>query len=81
MESPLALISGIIGLVALITFFVMAAALSNISSNLKYIARVMHAWSKDTGIGMIYKCKDCKKEYEGRQPKCPYCGTAKTYTN
>jgi hypothetical protein len=75
----LSLIDGIIGLVALITFFVMAAALANISRNLKYIARVMFAWSKDTGIGMIYKCIDCKKEYEGRQLKCPHCNLPITY--
>jgi rubrerythrin len=78
--ADLLLISAVISVVTLIVFFVMAAALKNISDNTKSIRRILIAWSKETGIGYIYTCGKCKKSYEGRQPKCPHCGDEKTYS-
>ena len=73
------IITGFVGLIALITFFVMAVALSNISSNIKVIKKVVESWAKETGYGMTYKCIKCKKPYEGKQPVCPHCGEPKVY--
>ena len=73
------ILTGIIGFIALIVFFVMAGALSNISSAVRNSNRIMSAWSRETGIGLIIKCKNCKKEYEGKQAFCPHCKDPKTY--
>jgi len=59
----------------------MAKALGNISYNLRAVTKILKAWSKETGIGMVYKCGKCKKEYEGKQAVCPHCGDPKTYTD
>lgn len=69
---------GIIALIALVTFFIMALALHNISNATRNINRIMTAWSHETGIGMIFKCNVCKNNYNGRQPVCPHCGDKKT---
>jgi len=73
------IIYGIVGTIALITFFVMAAALGNISYAVRNTNRIISAWSKETGIGFIIKCKKCKKKFEGKLPKCPHCGDEKVY--
>lgn len=75
------IIAALIGLISLITFFVMAAALANISANLKNINRVLNAWSNETGIGRIAKCIKCKKTYTGKPSACPHCGDEKVYLN
>jgi rRNA maturation endonuclease Nob1 len=69
----------IIGIIALVVFFVMAIALSNISTAVRNTNRIISAWSKETGIGMIFRCGNCKKNYEGRKAVCPHCGDPKTY--
>jgi hypothetical protein len=79
MES-LGVLTGIIGFIALIVFFVMAAALANISKNLKNINRFINGWGHEFGYDIVYKCKNCSKSYPGRQPKCPHCGDVKSYT-
>jgi len=65
-------LTGIVGFIALIVFFVMAAALANISKNIKNINRYITGWGIENGFGMIYKCQICK-------PKCPHCGDVKSY--
>jgi rubrerythrin len=73
------ILTGIIGVIALITFFFMAVALGNISKAVRNTDRIISDWSRETGIGLMYKCKNCKKHYEGRQAVCPHCGDPKTY--
>ena len=70
----------IIAIISLLVFFFMAVALTNISKATRNIDRIITAWSKDTGIGHIYKCKKCKKKYSGKQPMCPHCGDIKDYS-
>jgi len=72
-------IAGIVGLIFIVTFFVMAGTLSNISKVVRNSDRIISAWSRETGIGLIYKCKKCNKHYEGRLAVCPNCGDPKTY--
>jgi rRNA maturation endonuclease Nob1 len=73
------IIYGIVGIIALITFFAMNITLHNISVSVRNTERVISAWSKETGIGFIIKCKKCKKKFEGKLPKCPHCGDEKVY--
>jgi hypothetical protein len=73
-------LTGIVGIIALIVFFVMATALANISRNIKNINRFITGWGNEYGYSIIYKCKNCNKSYQGRQPKCPHCGDVKSYT-
>jgi len=75
------LLSAIFGLVCVIVFFVMAAALGNISNAMKNMNRIISAWSDDTGIGLMFHCKKCKKNYMGRQSICPNCKDPKDYTS
>ena len=44
-------IAVIIGIIAVITFFVMAKALANISISVRNTERIISAWSEETGIG------------------------------
>lgn len=67
-------IVSIVGLIALIVFFVMAAALRNISSAVRDTNRIVRDWSQETGIGFRYKCSKCKKSYQGKKEFCPHCG-------
>jgi hypothetical protein len=78
MES-IGLLTGIIGFIALIVFFVMAAALANISRNIKNINRFITGWGSENAYGMVYTCKNCKRTYAGRQKVCPHCGDVKSY--
>ena len=79
MES-VAVLTGIIGFIALIVFFVMAAALANISKNIKNINRFITGWGSENGYGVVYTCKNCKRSYTGRQPICPHCKDVKSYS-
>ena len=72
--------TGIIAIISLLVFFGMALALTNISKATRNVERILTAWSKDTGIGFIFKCNKCKKKFEGKQPKCPHCGDIKDYS-
>jgi hypothetical protein len=72
-------VAGLIGLITLIVFFVMAAALGNISKNLKDIKKILVTWGNENGYGVDYMCSKCKKHYIGRYAKCPHCGDEKTY--
>jgi len=69
----------IIGLIALIVFFVMAVALRNISQNVKNINRFISGWGSENGYGIVYTCKNCKRPYPGKQAVCPHCGDVKSY--
>jgi predicted PurR-regulated permease PerM len=40
------IITGLVGFIALIVFFVMAAALANISKNIKNINRILNTWEQ-----------------------------------
>jgi len=57
----------------------MAVALGNISQAVRNTNRIISAWSRETGIGLKYKCGKCKKSYEGKKAVCPHCGDPKTY--
>jgi rubrerythrin len=72
-------LAGIISFIALIVFFVMAAALANISRNIKNINRFITGWGSENAYGIVYRCKNCNKSYPGRQPVCPHCGDVKSY--
>lgn len=71
--------SGIIGLVALITFFVMAAALHNISKRMKNIEDFIMEWGYEKGYGKEYICDTCKTHFNGKKSKCPFCGAPLEY--
>ena len=73
------IITGIVGLIAIITFFVMAVALSNISHAVRNINRILTFWSKDWGVGLKNVCKKCKKNFEGKVSACPHCGDPKEW--
>jgi hypothetical protein len=47
------IITGIIGIIAIITFFIMAKALQNISISVRNTNRIVSEWSKETGIGFV----------------------------
>jgi len=74
------LLGALISIVVLIVFFVMAAALSNISSRLSEIKKILADWQGATGYGLMYTCITCKKPYKGKQERCPHCGAEKMYT-
>jgi rubrerythrin len=73
------ILTAIVSITALIVFFVMAAALGNISSNLRRVTKVLNDLAKDKGYGMHYTCPDCKTVFEGKLPKCPKCNKEFTY--
>jgi len=73
-------IFGVLQFVTLITFFVMARALANISESMRKVNTILNAWQKETGIGWTYTCIKCKEKWEGKLPACPHCGDPKDYT-
>ncbi|MCX6245751.1 MAG: hypothetical protein NTU98_13735 [Bacteroidetes bacterium] len=73
------ILTAIVSFIALIVFFVMAVALGNISRAVRNTDRIISAWSRETGIGVISGCKKCGKRFEGRPAVCPHCGEPKTY--
>ena len=68
------IIVGLIGLISLIVFFVMAAALANISRNLINVNRILVAWTRETGIGLITQCKKGHRGIHSKVEVCPHCG-------
>ena len=74
MEYLLMFVPAIIGIAALVVFLLMAVALNNISRNTRNIHRILAAWSKETGIGLLTPCKSCKKLVSGKPAECPHCG-------
>jgi len=78
-------IAGILSLIAVIVFFVMAINLGIIRKNVQSINRMLNGWAKETGYvketssGSTYICKNCKKKYEGTLAVCPHCGNPNTY--
>ena len=70
MEDILSVFSAIINIILLIVFAVMA---SNVGTIKRKISWFLEAYSKETGIGRTYKCGSCKKEFSGKQEKCPHC--------
>jgi len=73
------IIIGVIILICLLFFIIITVSLLNISSMLKNTNKVISAWSKETGIGFVYKCEKCKKTFTGMQAVCTHCGDPKTY--
>jgi len=78
MES-IGLITGLLGLITLIVFFVMAIALSNISTNTKEIRKLLKNWADVNGYDNRYKCNKFGKDYFGSLPQCPHCKADKVY--
>jgi hypothetical protein len=78
-------IAGILSLIAVIVFFVMAINLGIIRKNVQSIHKTLNGWvketgyAKETGSGSTYICKNCKKKYEGTLAICPHCGNPNTY--
>jgi rubrerythrin len=78
-------IAGILSLIAVIVFFVMAINLGIIRKNVQSINKMLNGWAKEsgyakiTGSGSTYICKNCKKKYEGTLAVCPHCGNPNTY--
>jgi len=78
-------IAGLLSLLALIVFFIMAINLGNIRKNVQSIQKMLSSWAKETGSvretssGSTYICKNCKKKYEGTLAVCPHCGNPNTY--
>jgi len=78
-------IAGILSLIAVIVFFVMAINLGIIRKNVQSINKMLNGWAKETGYaketgsGSTYICKNCKKKYEGTLAVCPHCGNPNTY--
>jgi len=72
-------IAAIVGLIALIVFFVMAMALRNISRNVNNINHIITIWGRVNGLSIVYKCKKCDNKYTGKLATCPHCGDVKTY--
>jgi hypothetical protein len=73
------LITGLLGLITLIVFFVMAIALSNISTNTKEIRRLLKNWADVNGYDNRFTCNKCGKDYIGSLPQCPHCKADKVY--
>jgi rubrerythrin len=78
-------IAGILSLIAVIVFFVMAINLGIIRKNVQSIQKMLNSWAKESGYtkekssGSTYICKNCKKKYEGTLAVCPHCGNPNTY--
>ena len=69
------IIVGIISLLMIIIFFVMANDISHMRSEIKNINLIFTAWTKaNGGYGITYICNKCKKSFEGQPEKCPHCG-------
>jgi len=75
----LAVLSGLMGFIALIVFFVMSYKVGNICKNVQSIQQILSAWKTEKGWGESYKCGKCGNTYKGRQPVCPLCGDTKIY--
>ena len=69
----------IVGLIALIVFFIMAVALRNISDYLRRVTQILNGWSRETGYGMKYSCNSCKKIFYDKKATCPHCGAVQKY--
>jgi len=69
----LSIISGIISFIALIVFFVMASGIGSMKRDMAKIRKFVDAYSKETGIGMSFKCAACNKTFVGKQETCPHC--------
>jgi len=70
------LITGFISFVTLIIFIVMAANIGAMKNELRQITRFINHYSRETGIGMSYKCGSCGKSFAGKQKECPHCKKA-----
>jgi rubrerythrin len=83
--SLIIVIAGILSLIAVIVFFIMAINLGNIRKNVQSIQKMLNGWTKETahaketGSGATYICKNCKKKYEGTLAVCPHCGNPNVY--
>jgi hypothetical protein len=77
--SIVGIISSIIGLLFIIMFISTFFTIGKIHNELVMIKKILIGWSGETGNGITYTCKSCKKSYNGQQPTCPHCGDVKTY--
>jgi len=69
----------IISLIPIITFFVMAKALANISQAVRSTDMMLSVWYEVNGYKDQKRCAKCKKLFIGKPEKCPHCGDPKTY--
>lgn len=70
-------ISLILGLIILIVFFYISINVGNIRKNVQSIQQIL---SKETGFGLVTKCKSCGKKITGKPDTCPHCGEKKDWT-
>ena len=67
------LLTGLISLITLIVFFVMASGIGSIKKDMAKVRKFVDAYSKQTGIGMSYVCSKCKEKFAGKVSECPHC--------
>lgn len=72
---------GLLQVITLITFFVMAKALGNISENMRNVIKVLNAWQQETEYGFVRKCKKCGKFIIGKPAVCTDCEDKNDYSN
>ncbi len=68
------IISGIINLIALIVFFVMAINIGNIRKTNKRIFSTLYKYAEKDGLITLIECSYCHKKYSDDLKRCPYCG-------
>jgi len=75
MDQLILILSGLLSLVVIIVFFVMALALKNISENLRTVTYLLLEQSKEKKKEepIIYECPDCQTKFEEKLPNCPKC--------
>jgi hypothetical protein len=71
------IISAVVGLIIIITFFIMARRLLLIKRATESQYKIIQHWAIAHGIIKIGECKDCGKQYyvfENEQAWCRTCG-------
>ena len=70
-----AVISGLISIVLIVIFIIMAINLAVIKREVLSINKIFVDWSKaNGGYGFSYICSKCKKSFDRQPDKCPHCG-------
>ncbi len=67
------MVTGVLGVIMLIVFLIMTANIGGIRRETRKIGKFIDAYSLETGIGMSFKCAECKKKFVGKQETCPHC--------
>ncbi len=65
---------GIISIILLIVFLVMAANIGAIKTEIKKTNLILREFQKATGYGVNYKCQECSEMFTGKLENCPNCG-------